>query len=101
MPAATVIGRLSSSQPPFSGFHASTVSLNSSGNAASSATYAHGLGAVPDFVWTHQATAAANSNSPLQISAQWDANNVTLLNFGGGGCAQVNVLTGLIWTPVR
>ena len=100
MAVATVTGRLSTSSPGASGIHCSSFALSQRGVAGSTASYAHGLGVVPDFVLLQQGASVSASLAPA-VSAQWDATNVSLTNWGPGEIPQMNTVAVSAWSAIR
>ena len=101
MATATVTGRLSTSQPAGSGIYFKTMSLDSNGNAASSGTFAHGLGVIPDFAIVYHMSSGNDSRSAPQVVCAFDSANCSVTNFGNGQSPICAVGVVSAWSPVR
>ena len=96
------MARLSTSAPTSTGIDFRTLSVGSRGTR----TFAHGLGASPDFVIpyvqaTDVATVVTSSSGLPFLGAAWDATNVTVQNFGNVDAATVGIVSALVHSIAR
>lgn len=70
-----------------------------------SATFAHGLGAAPDFVFAQYEASATNSSASIpQLAVAHDATNVTVFNVGqvaGAANSRIRVLSIVAHSVIR
>ncbi|MFH1398961.1 MAG: hypothetical protein ABIG95_02525 [Candidatus Woesearchaeota archaeon] len=67
----------------------------------SSASFAHGLPASPDWVHIRETTSSASSVSAVEITPLWDATNVSLYNAGERNSTVVEVQSVVYHSLIR